>query len=280
LPDDRREEIIEDVREKYGRDNVAQVCTFNTMGAKQAVRDVGRVLGVEQAKINDFAKAIPEGRGWTLEKALKETPEVFERVKDDPELRRVADFARRIEGLTRHSSVHAAAVVISDKPLADVVPLKVEKEAVITQYSMNPVVDVGLVKMDFLGLKTLTIIRYALEAIKRNHGIEIDIHNIPKDDPKTYDLLGRGDTAAVFQLESEGMRNLLRELRPNRFEHVIALVALYRPGPMDSAPEFCAGRHGAQRSCRSPRNWRASPCRKLKSSCAPWPRSRKRRCWK
>ncbi|MEN6643870.1 MAG: DNA polymerase III subunit alpha [Armatimonadia bacterium] len=246
FPDDRREEIIEYVREKYGRGNVAQVCTFNTMGAKQAVRDVGRVLGVEQSKINDLAKAIPEGKGWTLEKALKETPEVIERVKDDPELRRVADFAGRMEGLTRHSSVHAAAVVISDKPLADVVPLKVEKEAVITQYSMNPVVDVGLVKMDFLGLKTLTIIRYALEAIERNHGIKVDLHNVPKDDPKTYDLLGRGDTSAVFQLESEGMRNLLRELRPNKFEHVIALVALYRPGPMDSAPEFCAGRHGAE----------------------------------
>lgn len=246
FPDDRREEIIEYVREKYGRENVAQVCTFNTMGAKQAVRDVGRVLDVDLQRINDLAKAIPEGRGWTLAKAMQEAPDVKTMVETDPEIATVVDFASKLEGISRHSSVHAAAVVIADKPLTDVVPLKSDKGAVITQYSMGPVVDVGLVKMDFLGLKTLTIINDCVQAVRRNHGVDIDVLQIPRDDEKTYDLLARGDTLAVFQLESEGMRGLLRELRPHRFEHVIALVALYRPGPMDSAPEFCAGRHGAE----------------------------------
>ncbi|NPV48229.1 MAG: DNA polymerase III subunit alpha [Armatimonadetes bacterium] len=247
FPDDRREEIIEYVREKYGRDHVAQVCTFNTLGAKQAVRDVGRVLGVDLQKINDLCKAIPEGRDWTLEKALSEAPELTAMLTADPELRPVVDYARRLEGMARHSSVHAAAVVIADQPLADVVPLKMEKgEQVITQYSMNPVVDVGLVKMDFLGLKTLTIIEKTIRAVKANHGVDIDVLKIPRDDPKTYQLLSRGDTLAVFQLESDGMRALLRQLRPEVFEHCIALVALYRPGPMDSAPEFCRGRHGAE----------------------------------
>ena len=246
FPDDRREEIIEYVREKYGRENVAQVCTFNTMGAKQAVRDVGRVMDVELNKINELAKAIPDGKGSTLAKAMKETPDVIAMINADPELAKVVDYASKLEGISRHSSVHAAAVVISDRPLTDVVPLKSDKGAVITQYSMNPVVDVGLVKMDFLGLKTLTIINDCVNAVKRNHGVTIDVLKIPRDDEKTYELLARGDTLAVFQLESEGMRNLLRELRPNKFEHVIALVALYRPGPMDSAPEFCAGRHGAE----------------------------------
>ena len=247
FPDDRREEIIEYVREKYGRDHVAQVCTFNTLGAKQAVRDVGRVLGVDLQKINDLCKTIPDVKDWTLEKALTDAPELVAMLAGDPELGQVVDYARRLEGISRHSSVHAAAVVIADQPLEDVVPLKMEKgEQVITQYSMNPVVDVGLVKMDFLGLKTLTIIEKTIRAVKANHGVDIDVLKIPRDDRKTYELLSRGDTLAVFQLESDGMRALLRQLRPEVFEHCIALVALYRPGPMDSAPEFCRGRHGAE----------------------------------
>ena len=251
FPDDRREEIMEYVRDKYGHDRVAQVVTFNTLGAKAAVRDVGRVMGIDQDRINALAKAIPEGKApdgknWTLDKAVAQAAELKQMVAQDSELAQVVDYAAQLEGISRHSSVHAAAVVISDQPLADVVPLKQEKGVVITQYSMNPVVDVGLVKMDFLGLKTLTIIRHAVEAIKRNYGVEIDVLAIPLDDPKTYELLGRADTLAVFQLESEGMRALLRQLQPDRFEHCIALVALYRPGPMDSAPEFCAGRHGAE----------------------------------
>lgn len=245
FPDDRREEVMEYVKEKYGADRVAQVGTFNTMKARAAIRDVGRVLGVPLEKVDRVAKLVPPVKA-TIAQALEQVPELPALVREDPEVARLLDLAGRLEGLARHVSVHAAAVVISDRELTDYVPLRGEKDGTIsTQYAMNPVVDVGLVKMDFLGLKTLTIIDSALQAIKRNHGIEIDLYRLPLDDAKTYELLGRGDTVAVFQLESDGMRQLLRDLQPNRFEHVIALVALYRPGPMASAPLFCAGRHGA-----------------------------------
>lgn len=246
FPDDRREEIMEYAREKYGHDRVAQVITFNTLGAKAAVRDVGRVMGIDQDRINRLAKAIPEGKGWTLKKALGEAEDVKQIVEQDAELAQVVDYAKELEGISRHSSVHAAAVVVSDKPLADVVPLKSDKGSVITQYSMKPVEEVGLVKIDFLGLKTLSILKHCVQGVKRNHGVDIDLLKIPLDDPKTFDLLARGDTLAVFQLESEGMRALLRQLGPDRFEHVTALVALYRPGPMEFAPVFCAGRHGEE----------------------------------
>ena len=245
FPDDRRDEIMEYVKEKYGRSQVAQVGTFNTMGARAAIRDVGRVLGVPLDKVDRVAKMVP-GVKASIADSLEQVPELQALVREDPEGARLMDLAARIEGLARHVSVHAAAVVISDRVLTDYVPLRGEKDGTIsTQYAMNPVVDVGLVKMDFLGLKTLTVIDRALQAIKRNHGVEVDLHNLPLDDQPTYDLLSRADTVAVFQLESDGMRELLRQLQPARFEHVIALVALYRPGPMASAPQFCAGRHGA-----------------------------------
>ncbi len=245
FPDDRREEIMEYVKEKYGREQVAQVGTFNTMGPRAAIRDVGRVLGVALDKVDRVAKLVP-GVKASIADALDQVPELQALVREDSEVARVMDLASRLEGLARHVSVHAAAVVISDRVLTDYVPLRGEKDGTIsTQYAMNPVVEVGLVKMDFLGLKTLTVIDRTVQAVKRNHGVEVDLYNLPLDDEKTYDLLSRGDTVAVFQLESEGMRQLLRDLQPNRFEHVIALVALYRPGPMASAPQFCAGRHGA-----------------------------------
>jgi DNA polymerase-3 subunit alpha len=245
FPDQRREEIIEYVKEKYGRDQVAQVVTFSTMGAKAAIRDVGRVYGLPLDKVNATATLVPVGPKVTLKSALDEIPELRQLIEADPEIARVYDMAKRLEGISRHSGVHAAAVVISDRVLTDYVPLRGEKDGTITtQYSMNPVVDVGLVKMDFLGLKTLTIIENTLRAVERSHGVTVDLYGLPLDDPKTYALLCAGDTAAVFQLESEGMRNLLRDLQPDRFEHLIACVALYRPGPMSSAPQFCAGRHG------------------------------------
>ncbi|HEY3396149.1 MAG TPA: DNA polymerase III subunit alpha [Armatimonadota bacterium] len=253
FPDDRREEIMEYVKEKYGRSQVAQVATFNTLGARAAIRDVGRVLGVPLDVVDRVAKLVP-GPKSTLAESLQQVPELQALVRDDPHVARVVNLAQRLEGLARHASVHAAAVVISDRVLTDYVPLRGEKDGTIsTQYAMNPVVEVGLVKMDFLGLKTLTVVDQTLRSVKRNHGVEIDLYNLPLDDAKTYELLGRGETGAVFQLESEGMRALLRELQPNRFEHVIALVALYRPGPMASAPQFCAGRHGAPVEYLDPR---------------------------
>jgi DNA polymerase-3 subunit alpha len=246
FPDDRREEIIDYVREKYGRDKVAQVITFNTMGSKAAVRDVGRVMGVPLERINGLCKVIPTVKDWTLQK-IGEVSEAQALLGQDQELQQVVDYAGRLEGMARHASVHAAAVVIAHKPLTEVVPLKTEKNgAVITQYAMKQVEDVGLVKMDFLALKTLNIIKDCLEAVRRNYGVDIDLLQMPLDDKPTYELLSRGETRAVFQLESEGMRKLLLDLQPHRFEQVIALVALYRPGPMSSAPDFCRGRHGGE----------------------------------
>lgn len=243
FPDRAREEIIDYVKEKYGRDHVAQVITFNTMQAKAAIRDCGRVLGMDLAKVDEIAKLQPGDK--SIPEALETVPELKAKADEDPEIANLLATAMKIEGITRHAGVHAAAVVISDGPLTDYVPLRGEKDGTVTtQYSMDPCVDVGIVKMDFLGLKTLTIIENTVRTVERSRGIKIDMLNIPRDDAKTYELLSRGDTAAVFQLESEGMRQLLRDLRPEQFGHLVPLVALYRPGPMDSAPDFIAGRHG------------------------------------
>ncbi len=244
FPDDRREEIIEYVREKYGHDRVAQICTFNTMGARAAIRDVGRALDIDPAKVDRIARMIPHNS--SIAEAVENDPLLQDMIRGDEEIRRVVDMAQRLEGVARHVSVHAAAVVIADAPLTEYVPLRGERDGTITtQYAMDPVGAVGLVKMDFLGLRTLTIIQRAIELIRQRHGVQIDPLKLPLDDEKTYKLLSRGDTMAVFQLESEGMRQLLRKLRPDRFEHLIALVALYRPGPMEFADVFCARRHGA-----------------------------------
>ncbi len=243
FPDERREEIIDYVKEKYGRDHVAQVITFNTMQAKAAIRDSGRVLRMEQATIDEVAKLQPGD--MSIAEALAGDADMKARAESDPEVMTLLETAMKLEGITRHAGVHAAAVVISDGPLTDYVPLRGEKDGTVTtQYSMNPVVDVGLVKMDFLGLKTLTIIENAVKAVQRSRGITVDMLHIALDDPKTFELLSRADTGAVFQLESEGMRQILRELKPSEFGHIVPLVALYRPGPMASAPEFIAGRHG------------------------------------
>jgi DNA polymerase-3 subunit alpha len=246
FPDDRREEIIEYVRTKYRPDRVSQVVTFNTLGARAAVRDSGRVMGLSQDMVDRVAKAIPFG--LSIADALKdnEAPELQSLLEESETAQRLIEVARSIEGLTRHVGVHAAAVVISTDPLTELVPLQRGGDNTTTQYSMDPVVDVGLVKMDFLGLATLTILQKTIDRVRANHGIEVDLHGLPLDDPATYDLLSAGDTFAVFQLESEGMRRLLRQFQPRTFEHIISLLALYRPGPMQEADTYCARRHGRQ----------------------------------
>ncbi len=244
FPDNRREEVIEYVREKYGRDHVAQICTFNTLGARAAIRDVGRALDMDPNLVGRIASMIPPRA--TIGQAVETVPALADMMENDPQVARLIELASRLEGIARHVSVHAAAVVIADAPVTEYCPLRGERDGTITtQYEMGSVEDVGLVKMDFLGLRTLTIIQKTIEMVRRNHGVEIDPLKIPLDDEATFELLGRGDTMAVFQLESDGMRELLRKLKPNRFEHLIACVALYRPGPMRHADEFCAGRHGA-----------------------------------
>ncbi len=241
FPADRRDEIIDYVRQRYGPDHVAQVVTFNTLGARAAIRDAGRVVGLDQDAIDRTAKAIPFG--LTIAEALEEAPAFADLVERDEQARQLVDIASPIEGLTRHCGVHAAAVVISTGPLTDLVPIQKGGDGTMTQYSMDPVVDVGLVKMDFLGLATLSIVEKTIEQVRKNHGVEIDLDTLALDDPEGYALLSRGDTAAVFQLESEGMRRLLRQFRPECFDHLVPLLALYRPGPMQEADVFCARRH-------------------------------------
>ncbi|MFO1488861.1 MAG: DNA polymerase III subunit alpha [Verrucomicrobiota bacterium] len=243
--DDRRADVIEYVRKKYGNDSVAQIVTFGTMGAKSVVRDVGRVMGLSFGECDRLAKMIPADLKMTLEKALKQSPELKEAYETEETTRELIDTAFVLEDLTRNAGMHAAGVVIGDQPLVNLLPLKSDEDgAVVTQYAMNPVGDLGLLKMDFLGLKTLTVIRNTCEMVKQTQGIDVPIDNLPLDDKKTYDLLNRAETLGVFQLESGGMRDLCRKFQISSVEHITALVALYRPGPMDLIPEFIKRRHG------------------------------------
>ncbi len=243
--DDRRADVIEYVREKYGRDAVAQIITFGTMGAKSVVRDVGRVMGLSYGECDRLAKMIPFDLKMTLEKALKQSPELKEAYDTEEATRELIDTALVLEDLSRNSSVHAAGVVIGDQPLVNLLPLKQDEEGgIVTQYAMGPVGDLGLLKMDFLGLKTLTVIRNTCDLVRQTHGVEVPIDNLPLDDAKTYELLNKANTLGVFQLESGGMRDLCRKFQISSVEHITALIALYRPGPMDLIPEFIARRHG------------------------------------
>jgi DNA polymerase III subunit alpha len=243
--DDRRADVIEYVRSKYGRDCVAQIITFGTMGAKSVVRDVGRVMGLSYSECDRLAKMVPNELKMTLEKALKQSEDLRKAYETEEQTRELIDTAFVLEDLTRNASVHAAGVVISDQPLINLLPLRQDEDGVIvTQYAMGPVGDLGLLKMDFLGLKTLTVIRNTCEMVKATRGIDVPIHNLPLDDTKTYDLLNQGNTVGVFQLESGGMRDLCRKFHISSVEHITALVALYRPGPMDLIPDFIKRRHG------------------------------------
>jgi len=232
---ERRNEVIEYVAAKYGQAHVAQIVTFGTMAARGAIRDVGRVLRIPLSEVDKIAKMIPFVPGVTIEKAL-ETVKEFKALYDKDEVvRHLIETAKKLEGLSRHASVHAAGVVISEKPMTDYVPLqKIDENVIVTQYPMGDLEKMGLLKMDFLGLRNLTMIAHAINIIKRRHNIEIDLNNLPLDDIKTYQLLMRGETIGVFQLEGRGMRSLIKDLRPSTFEEVIALLALFRPGPLES----------------------------------------------
>ena len=246
---DRREEVIAYVQEKYGRDRVAQIITFGALLSKAAVRDVGRVLQMPYGQVDRLSKLIPvEGvKPVSIEKALADEPRLRDEARSDPQVQRLLDIARKIEGLLRNASTHAAGVVIGDRPLDELVPLYRDPRSDMpaTQYNMKWVEEAGLVKFDFLGLKTLTVIQNALDLLKRR-GIEIDIGAIPLDDAKSYDLYASAATVAVFQVESAGMRSALRQLKPNCIEDIIALVALYRPGPMENIPKFCNVKNGRE----------------------------------
>ena len=243
--DDRRDEVIEYVAQKYGKDNVAQVITFGTLGAKAVIRDVGRALGMPYGEVDKIAKMVPSILNVTLDDAVAQSPPLRQAVHSVPEINELWQIARTLEGLTRHASTHAAGVVISGEPLIEHLPLyRGAKGEITTQYAMGAIEKIGLIKMDFLGLRTLTVIANALKLLKETRGVEVVADQIPFDDPKTFQLLSEAKTLGVFQLESAGMRDLLRRLRPERLEDVIALVALYRPGPMEMIPDFINRRHG------------------------------------
>ena len=241
----RRGEVIEYVKDKYGRQNCAQIITFGSLGAKSVIRDVGRVLEIPYAECDRLSKMVPDDPKMTLRKALEANPEFKLTYETDPNCKRILDYSFVLEGLYRQPGTHAAGVVIGEKPLCEIIPLARDKDQeIITQYSMEPLGDIGLLKMDFLGLKTLTVIQEALDLIKHYHDVDIDLENLPIDDAKTYELLQRGDTVGVFQLESGGMRDLLRRIGIDCIEDMIAMIALYRPGPMEMLPDYVDRKSG------------------------------------
>ncbi|MEK7193874.1 MAG: DNA polymerase III subunit alpha, partial [Patescibacteria group bacterium] len=246
--DMRRDEVFAYVRQKYGEDKVAQIITFGTMAARAAARDAGRALGISYSFCDTLAKLIPFNN--KLDEALRNVGELKELYQNNPDAKKIIDAAQHLEGVARHASVHACGIVITKEPLTNYLPLQrspQNPEIVITQFEMYSVEDLGLLKMDLLGLKNLTIIEEAVRLIKEMRSEEINISKIPLDDKKTFKLLQAGDTTAVFQLESSGMRRYLKELKPNEFEDIIAMISLYRPGPMELLPSFIRRKHGKEK---------------------------------
>lgn len=235
---ERRHEVIDYVIDKYGEDKVAQIITFGTMKAKAAVRDVGRALNVSYGETDAIAKAIPFDLKMTIDKALELNPDLKNMYETNPTVAKVLDMSRALEGMPRHASTHAAGVVISKKSINEYVPLYLAEKGVSTQFPMTTIEELGLLKMDFLGLRNLTVIRDALEMIKENHGVDIDFSRMSYDDPAVYELIASGNTQGVFQLESAGMTQFMKNLRPDCFEDIVAGISLYRPGPMGSIPTY------------------------------------------
>ncbi|WP_342439248.1 DNA polymerase III subunit alpha [Paenibacillus sp. FSL L8-0436] len=243
--DERRDEVIAYVVDKYGQEHVAQIITFGTMAARAAVRDVGRALNLPYNEVDKAAKLIPGQLGISIARALESSPDLKALYEGNPKTRGLLDMAMKVEGMPRHASTHAAGVVISKGPLTDAVPLQAGNESTaLTQYSMEHLESVGLLKMDFLGLRTLSIIERCMNWIKEMSGSTPDFRSIPDDDPLTYEMLGAGETTGVFQLESAGVRRVLKDLKPSGFEDIVSVLALYRPGPMEFIPKFIAGKHG------------------------------------
>ena len=249
--DERRDEVISYVSQKYGQDHVAQIITFGTLGAKAALRDVGRALGMPYSEVDRVARLVPFAPGMSLARALDENNELSNIYREDTIIKNLIDSARGVEGIARHASTHAAGVVISREPLTRYVPLQRASKGngetmAMTQFAMEDIAQIGLLKMDFLGLANLTILGRAREIIYQNRGVDIDLHHTPMDDAKTFDLLSSGETAGIFQLEGAGMRRYIKELKPTTFSDISAMVALYRPGPMEHIPTFIKAKHGIE----------------------------------
>ena len=241
---ERRQEVIDYVRRKYGDDCVVQIVTFGTLAARGVIRDVGRVMDLPYAQVDTIAKMIPQELNITIDKALKMNPELKKTYEDQPEIHDLIDTARRLEGLPRHTSMHAAGVVISQRDVSEYVPLsRAQDGSIVTQFTMTTLEELGLLKMDFLGLRTLTVIQNAVHLIEQDTGVHLDMQQIDYNDKKVLDSLGTGRSDGVFQLESAGMKNFMKELKPQSLEDVIAGISLYRPGPMDFIPQYIRGKN-------------------------------------
>jgi DNA polymerase-3 subunit alpha len=243
---ERRQEVINYVIEKYGEDKVAQIITFGTMKAKAAVRDVGRVLNMPYGDVDKIAKAIPFELKMTIDKALNMNPELRKAYEEDRRIEELLDLAKAIEGMVRHASTHAAGIVISKDSINEYVPLYLSDKGISTQFTMGTIEELGLLKMDFLGLRTLTVIRDALELIEENHGVRLNLSKMEYDDAETYDLISSGNTQGVFQLESGGMTQFMKNLKPDSFEDIVAGISLFRPGPMASIPTYIENKKNPQ----------------------------------
>lgn len=243
---ERRQEVIDYVVEKYGASNVAQIITFGTMAPRACIRDVGRAMDYSYGEVDRIAKMIPTMLGITIDKALELNPELKSAYDSDIRVKELIDVSRRLEGLPRHSSTHAAGVVIASKPLVEYVPLQKNDESIVTQFDMTTLEELGLLKMDFLGLRTLTVMDDAVKMIKENRGVDIDLDNIDFNDKSVYDMIGEGKTAGVFQLESAGMTSFMKDLKPDCFEDIIAGISLYRPGPMAEIPRYIEGKRNQE----------------------------------
>jgi len=241
----RRGEVIDYVKNKYGADHVAQIITFGSLGAKTVIRDVGKILDIPYSKCNALSKLVPEDPKMTLPKAFETSPDFKRAIEEDEDFQKIMEFAPVLEGLLRNPGVHAAGVVIGEQPLHNIVPLSRDKNnEPVTQYAKEPVEDIGFLKMDFLGLKTLTVIKEAIDIIREQTGVDIDVEKLDMTDKPTYDLLNRADTVGVFQLESGGMRDLIKQIGINNIEDMVAVIALYRPGPMEMLPDYIARKTG------------------------------------
>lgn len=244
---ERREEVIDYVVDKYGEDRVAQIVTFGTMAARGAIRDVGRAINMSYGEVDYIAKQIPMELGMTIEKALEINKTLKGIYEEREDVRNLIDLALAVEGLPRHTSTHAAGVVISKEPITEYVPLSRNKDSITTQFTMTELEELGLLKMDFLGLRTLTVIRDAITLIEKNHGKKIDLSSITFDDPKVFEMFEKGETLGVFQFESAGMRQFLKELKPDNFENIIAANSLFRPGPMDQIPVYIRNKNAPEK---------------------------------
>ncbi len=250
-PDDQRDQLIRYTIEKYGHEQVAQIITFGTMGAKAAIRDVGRALDYPLPEVDRIARLVPTGPKVKLDRALQEVPELREAYETQEHIRRLIDTARGVEGNVRHASTHAAGVIVSDVPLVEYTPLNRPTRGgdggeigVVTQYTMEELEELGLLKIDFLGLSTLTVMRRACELIRQRHSVNLNLGNIPTDDPAIYDLLSQGDVMGIFQVEGQGMRRVLMKMQPTQFDHIIATISLFRPGPMEYIDDYIDRLHG------------------------------------